>query len=140
MIEPAPPPPPPAHAFVMTGVGRFVVFADIASIRQEPDAVVMRALQVVEADFTIGTTQYLGGWSWWRFDCDDRTVDRLDFASVAVGGTEGPPTLDYQPPYPAIAGGDAAELMDVACRTVELEVVATTVAHAVRIGRAAMLD
>lgn len=133
-------PPPEAHALVLTGVGRFVVFADTATIRREPDGVRMRSLQVVEEDFTVGTTRYLGGWSWWRFDCEARMADRLDFASVAVGGAEGPSTPERQPAYPAAPGGDAAELLAVACGMVEPEVVATTVEDAVRIGRGAMAE
>ena len=132
--------PPEAHALVLTGVGRFVVFADAATIRREADGVRMRSLQIVEADFTVGTTRYLGGWSWWRFDCEGRTADRLDFASVAVGGAEGPSTPERQPAYAAAPGGDAAELLAVACGMVEPEVLATTVDEAVRIGREAMAE
>ena len=135
MIQAVPAPPPEAHALVMTGVGRFAVFADAATIRREPDGVRMRSLQVVEEDFTVGTTRYLGGWSWWRFDCEARMADRLDFASVAVGGAEGPSTPEGQPAYAAAPGGDAAELLAVACGMGEPEVVATTVGDAVRIGR-----
>lgn len=129
-----------AHALVLTGVGRFVVFADSATIMRAPDGVRMRSLQVVEEDFTVGTTRYWGGWSWWRFDCAAGTADRLDFASVAVGGAEGPATTEGQPAYPAAPGGDAAELLAVACGTAEAKVVATTVEDAVRIGRAAMAE
>ena len=131
---------PPAHQLVLTGVGRFVVFADAATIVREPERVRMRSLQVVEQDFTVGTTRYLGGWSWWRFDCEAGTADRLDFASVAIGGAEGPATPERQPAYPAAPGGDAAELLVVACGTVVPEVVATTLDEAVRIGRAAMAE
>ena len=131
---------PEAHALVLTGVGRFVVFADATTIRREPDGVRMRSLQVVEEDFTVGTTRYLGGWSWWRFDCEAGLADRLDFASVVVGGVEGPSTPEGQPTYEAAPGGDAAELLAVACGTGEPEVVATTVDQAVRIGREAMAE
>ncbi len=131
-------PAPPAHELVLTGVGRYAVFADAATIERGPEGVRMRSLQVVEEDFAVGTTRYWGGWSWWRFDCEAGTADRLDFASVAVGGIEGPATAEGQPPYPAAPGGDAAELLAVACGAVEPEAVATTVEDAVRIGRAAM--
>ena len=126
------------YELVLTGVGRFAVFADRGSIEIWPNEVLMRSLQVVEEDFTVGTKRYLGGWSWWSFDCDAGTADRLDFASVEVGGAEGPSTPEGQPAYPAAPGGDAAELLAVACGTVETEVVATTVDEAVRIGRAEM--
>lgn len=131
-------PAPPAHQLVLTGVGRFAVFADAATITRGPDGVRMRSLQVVEADFTVGTTRYWGGWSWWRFDCEAGMADRLDFASIAVGGTEGPAMAEDQPAYPAAPGGDAAELLAVACGTGPAEVVALTVDEAVRIGRAAL--
>ncbi len=133
-------PSPPAHQMVLTGVGRFAVFADVAGIERRPEAVRMRSLQVVEADFTVGTTRYLGGWSWWAFDCEAGMADRLDFASVAVGGAEGPSTPEGQPAYAAAPGGDAAELLAVACGVVEPEVVATTVDEAVRIGRERLAD
>jgi hypothetical protein len=131
-------PAPPAHELVLTGVGRFAVFADAATIARGPDGVRMRSLQVVEEDFTVGTTRYLGGWSWWRFDCEAGMADRLDFASIAVGGAEGPAMAESQPAYPAAPGGDAAELLAVACGRVEPQVVAVTVEDAVRIGRAEM--
>jgi hypothetical protein len=140
MIQDAPAPPPEAHALVLTGVGRFAVFADLATIRREPGAVRMRSLQVVEEDFRVGDTSYLGGWSWWRFNCEAGTADRLDFASVAVGGAEGPSTPETEPAYPAAPGGDAAELLAVACGTVEPEVGLMRVEDAVVIGRAAMAE
>ena len=140
-VPPPPlPPPPVGHALALTGVGRFAVFADLATIWRQPTFVLMRSLQVVEADFTVGTTRYLGGWSLWRFDCGAGMADRLDFASVAVGGAKGPAMPDGQPAYAAAPGGDAAELLAVACGTVEPEVVATTVEDAVRIGRAALAE
>lgn len=139
-MQDVPEAPPAVHALAMTGVGRFVVFADLATIEREGGIARMRSLQVVEEDFTVGTTRYLGGWSWWRFDCEAGMADRLDFASVAVGGGEGPSTPEGQPAYAAAPGGDAAELLAVACGTVEPEVAAVTVDEAVRIGRAAMAN
>ena len=140
MIQDLPPEPPAVHALAMTGVGRFAVFADLATIQREGGVARMRSLQVVEEDFTVGTTRYWGGWSWWRFDCAAGMADRLDFASVAVGGVEGPAMPEGQPAYAAAPGGDAAELLAVGCGIVEPEVVAVSVEDAVRIGRAAMAD
>ena len=71
----------PPH-LVLTGVGRWAVFADAASITREGDGTRMRAFQVAETDFTAGGQAYWGGWSWWRFDCAAGTADRLDFAMV----------------------------------------------------------
>ena len=66
------------HALVLTGVGRFAVFADAASLTPDGDGVRMRSLQINEEDMVIGDVAYAGGWSWWRFDCAAQTADRLD--------------------------------------------------------------
>jgi hypothetical protein len=132
--------PPSAHELVLTGVGRFALFADAATIARGPDGVRMRSFQVVNEDFTVGTTRYWGGWSWWRFDCEAGTADRLDFASVVVGGAEGPVTPEGQPAFPAVPGGDAAGLMTVACGKARPEVAATTLDAAVTLGRARMAE
>jgi hypothetical protein len=57
----------------------------------------------------------VGGWSRWTFDCRAKTADRLDFASLRADGTEGPVTPDDTPAYDAAPGGDAAELLALAC-------------------------
>ena len=122
---------------MLTGVGRFAIFADVTSIQPDGDGVRMRSLQVADQDFHVGDQAYWGGWSWWRFDCARRTADRLDFASIKAGGATGPATADEASPYDAAAGGDAAELMDVACNPASAgEADADTVAAAVRVGRA----
>ena len=102
-------------ALVPTGVGRFAIYADVASIEREGDVARMRELQVAEAGFRVGDVLYVGGWSRWAFDCRARTADRLDFASLRADGTEGPATPDTAPAYDAAPGGDAAELLAVAC-------------------------
>lgn len=103
------------HRFVLTGVGRFAVLADMVSLERDGDGVRLRAFQVAEEDFHVGDQAYWGGWSWWRFDCAARTADRLDFAAVKAGGAEGPATPDPAPPYAAVEGGDAFELLTAAC-------------------------
>ena len=107
--------PPSEPRLVETGVGRFAVFADTASIRREGDVAYMRELQVVETGFEVGGTIYVGGWSRWAFDCVAGTADRLDLAPLGGDGSEGPATPDPAPAFPAAPGGDAAELMAVAC-------------------------
>ncbi|WP_303703271.1 hypothetical protein [Brevundimonas naejangsanensis] len=108
---PPPPPaveaaPPPLLAF--TGSNRFAVFADLASIRPEPDegasVVRMRSLQISREDMLIGGVAYVGGWSWWRFNCAAWMADRLDFASLRADGTEGPVTPENAPPAPITPG------------------------------------
>lgn len=124
---------------VLTGVGRFAVLADLSTISRTGDRVRMRSLQVTDEDFQAGGQTYWGGWSWWAFDCAARTADRLDFASLREGGAEGPLTPDTAPAYSAAAGGDAAELLAVACDpAVAGEPDADNLADAVRIGRAAL--
>ena len=131
--------PPDGPQLVLTGVGRFAVLADLSTIRRAGDTARMRALQVAEDDFEIGGQTYWGGWSWWAFDCRSRTADRLDFASVREGGAEGPATPDAAPAYAAAPGGDAAELLAVACEPASAgEADADNLTDAVRIGRAAL--
>ena len=123
---------------VLTGVGRFAVLADLSTVSRDGDMTRMRSL-VTEEDFTVGGQTYWGGWSWWTFDCRSRTADRLDFASVRTGGAEGPATPDAAPAYPAAPGGDAAELLAVACDPASAgEADADTLQDAVRVGRAAL--
>jgi hypothetical protein len=128
------------YGFVLTGVGRFAILADRVSTERDGDGLRMRALQVAEDGFEVAGQPYWGGWSWWRFDCRARTADRLDFAAVKAGGAEGPATPDEAPPYPAAPGGDAAELLAVACDPASAgEADADNLADAVRVGRAALL-
>ncbi|MFN4296045.1 MAG: surface-adhesin E family protein [Brevundimonas sp.] len=134
-------PQPIAHDLVLSSVGRFAVFADRASLQREGDVVTIRALQVVEPGFEAGGRAYAGGWSHWRFDCAARTGDRLDFASLAEDGTEGPATPDSTPPAPVSPGGDMGDLFDIACggAAADDEGVATAAA-AVSLGRARLAE
>ena len=128
------------HSFSLIGVGRFAVLADIASRSSGPDGVRMRALQVSEEAMQIGSARYIGGWSWWQFDCQARTADRLDFASLKDDLSEGPITPEHQPPYAISPGGDAAELFAVACEGLTPPLEATTVQEAVALAHRAMGD
>lgn len=128
------------HALVLTGVGRFAVFADAASLTPDGEGVRMRSLQVSEEDMVIGGVAYAGGWSWWRFDCVAQTADRLDFASLKADGTEGPITPENASPYAIAPGGDAAELAAVACSHEPRTADALSTADAVRIGRERMKE
>lgn len=129
------------HSFVLTHLGRFAVFADRASIKRDGDVAEMRALQVADAGFRVGEQPYWGGWSRWRFDCAARTADRLDFASVKEGGDEAAPFPDDAPAYDAAPGGEAAELLGIACTVASVNVPdAQSVEEAVRLGRAALAD
>ena len=124
---------------VETGVGRFAIYADAASIEQEGDIAHMRELQVTEAGFKVGDVTYVGGWSRWAFDCRAKTADRLDFSSLRADGTEGPATADPAPAYAAAPGGDAAELLAVACGD-RISPETLTLDEAIRRGQAALAD
>ena len=124
---------------VDTGVGRFALFADVASIAREGDVARMRSLQVAEQGFHVGEVLYVGGWSRWAFDCRAGTADRLDFSSLRADGVEGPATPDPAPPYDAAPGGDAAELLAVACGDVA-PAHGLTVQEAVTRGQATLAD
>lgn len=124
---------------VETGVGRFAHYADVASIERQGDQARMRALQVAETGFSVAEVVYVGGWSWWAFDCAAETADRLDFASLRADGVEGPATPDNAPPYPAAPGGDAAELMALAC-AVASPLDTLTLDQAIRRGQTALSD
>ena len=128
------------HALVLTGVGRFAIFADAASLTPDGEGVRMRSLQVSEEDMVIGGVAYAGGWSWWRFDCAAQTADRLDFASLKADGSEGPITPTKSAPFAIAPGGDAAELAAVACGAETRTADAVSTADAVRIGRERMKD
>lgn len=132
----AAPQPTTEHRLVLTGVGRFAIFADAASVTRDGDGVRMRSLQVSEEDMVIGGTAYSGGWSWWRFDCTAQTADRLDFASLRADGVEGPITPTKSSPYAIAPGGDAAELAAVACASGSPTADAATAADAVKLGQA----
>lgn len=131
--------PPEEPRLVPTGVGRFAHYADVASIVREGERVRMRGLQVAEAGFSVGDVVYVGGWSWWAFDCGAGMVDRLDFAALRADGVEGPATPDPAPPYAAAPGGDAAELMVVACAA-PAPAPALTLQGAIRHGQTALAD
>ena len=126
-------------ALVPTGVGRFAIYADVASIERDGDMARMRELQVTEAGFKVGDVTYVGGWSQWAFDCRARTADRLDFSSLRADGVEGPATPEPAPAYDAAPGGDAAELLAVACGEARPETV-LTLDQAIERGRSALAD
>nr|WP_314437448.1 surface-adhesin E family protein [uncultured Brevundimonas sp.] len=129
----------PAPALVPVGVGRFAIYADVNSIAREGDIARMRELQVAETGFKVGDVIYVGGWSRWAFDCRAMTADRLDFSSLRADGTEGPATPDAAPAYPAAPGGDAAELLAVACAAYPPTDTLTT-DEAIGRGQAALAD
>ena len=126
---------------LMTGVGRFALFADLDTLQRHGDQAVIRALQVAEPGFEAGGTVYWGGWSWWAFDCTATTADRLDFASLDDQGREGPATPEPSPAYPVAPGGDAAELMATACGEVDADLpLYTSLETAVAAGQSALTD
>lgn len=127
-----------AHAFVLTGAGRFAVLADLTTRRRTGEIAEIRSLQLSEEAFVIGDKTYVGGWSNWRFNCAAKTADRLDFASLRDNGVEGPITPEPSPAYEAAPGGDAAELLAVACASELPSPEARSLEDAIRLGRAAL--
>lgn len=123
------------HRLVFLGAGRFAQYADLATLGHDETGGRIRTFQVVPADFTAGGQSYWGGWSWWKFDCQSGTVDRLDFASVREDGHEGPATPDREPAYIAAQGGDAFEMLVAACNPNDYDTDATSLEDAVRQGR-----
>lgn len=129
-------PPAEPHRFVYLGSGRYAQYADMATLTPDGDGGRIRVFQVVEADFRAAGAAYWGGWSWWRFDCGpDGQVDRLDFAAVRDGGTEGPATPDDVPAYVPAQGGDAFEMLVAACNPDDYDIDFTTLEAAVAHGR-----
>ncbi|WP_409018729.1 hypothetical protein [Brevundimonas vesicularis] len=124
----------------LTSLGRFAILADTASRTVEGRTVRMRALQVSEDDMVVGQKTYVGGWSWWRFDCAAGTADRLDFASLNADLVEGPATPESQPPFAISPGGDAAGLAGAACGEEQAVPDATSIAEAVRLARQRLAD
>ena len=126
----------PPHRFVFLDADRFAHYADLASLEPEGSGGRIRVFQVVAPDFRAAGAAYWGGWSWWRFDCDAGVkVDRLDFAHGGEGGAEGPATPDSAPPYEAVQGGDAFEMVVAACNPDDYYTDATTLEEAVTEGR-----
>lgn len=134
-------PPPADRDLVLSGLGRFAVFADRDSMEREDQIVTLRALQVAETGFEAGGRAYVGGWSAWRFDCARRMGDRLDFSSLAEDGTEGPATPEPAPARPIGENGDMAGLFEVACGAPSADAVtAASVDEAIALGRARLAE
>jgi hypothetical protein len=133
-------PAPGGRQLLLIGVGRYAVFADLSTRTRSGENARIRSLQVVEPGFEVDGRAFWGGWSWWAFDCGARTADRLDFASVSEGGVEGPAVPDTDPSYPAAPGGDAAELLTVACFGPANEPTLATVESAVTAGQQALAE
>lgn len=137
-LEPAVPA-PDGPELVLTDVGRFAVFADRATLNREGDTATLRSLQVAPEGFEAGGRRYVGGWSNWRFDCAARTADRLDFASLAEDGAEGPATPENNPPRPV--NDTNVALFDIACGAPSAEPpISESIAEAVELGRARLAE
>ncbi len=134
-------PPPANRDLVLSGLGRFAVFADRDSMEREDQTVTLRALQVAETGFEAGGRAYVGGWSAWRFDCARRMGDRLDFSSLAEDGTEGPVTPEAAPARPVGEDGEMAALFEIACGAPAADAVtAASVDEAIALGRARLAE
>lgn len=129
-----------AHAeedrrFQLTGIGRFTYLVDLDTVSREGDVVRLRSLQVTPEPMKIGNTLYIGGYSWWHFDCAAQMASRLDYASLMDDFSEGPTTPINAPPYAIAKGGDADELAQVGCGVVPQEVSARSIIEAIALSR-----
>lgn len=140
LLAQSPQPPATEMNLSLVGVGRFANLVDTASLKTGPDGVEIRNLQVSQDDMLIGYKAYVGGWSWWRFDCPQGTADRLDFAALTSDLIEGPRTPENQPPFPASPGGDAAEILAIACGQTVPPKGTASLSEAIRMARQAMAD
>lgn len=111
--------------------GRFTYFADLDSLSRDGDFARVRSLQLTDEPVMLGGKGYIGGYSWWRFDCVRKTAQRLDYASLRDDMVVGPVTPITGPVIDLAPGGEAAELAAVACGLVELRLDARTLAQAI---------
>lgn len=125
---------------MLSGQGRFAQFADVATRATDADGKVrMRVLQLSTEPMVIGPHTYVGGWSWWQFECKNdgpHSGYRQDFASVRDDAQIGPATPTRDQPMPLAPGGDAAELAAIACGDTEIRLDATDLASAMALAKA----
>ena len=111
--------------------GRFTYFADLDSVSHDGNFARVRSLQLTDEPMVISSKSYIGGYSWWRFDCVRKTAQRLDYASLSEDTVVGPVTPINGTEIDLAPGGEAAELAAVACGFVEPRVDASTLAQAI---------
>lgn len=121
--------------FHLTGIGRFAYLVDLDTISRDQDIVRLRSLQLSPEPMLIGNTRYIGGYSWWQFDCAGNMATRLDYASLTDALVEGPVTPTRAVPYAIAAGGDADELAQVGCGRIPAEVSARSLEEAIALSR-----
>lgn len=128
-------PQPPETRLQLVREGRFTYFADLDSLTREGDVARMRSLQLTDEPFAISDTNFIGGYSWWRFDCVRRTAQRLDYASLRDDKLVGPIMAIDGPEIDLAPGGEAAELATVACGIAEPRIDADTLDQAIALAR-----
>lgn len=115
--------------------GRFVYFAELDSITRDGANARMRSVQLSAEPSAIGGKNYIGGYSWWQFDCIAKTGQRMDYASLRDDLVIGPVMPIDGPVIELSPGGEAAELAAVACGWVEPRVDATHLSKAIQLTR-----
>ena len=124
------------------GDGRFVMFLDRATLDGGGPQWEARSFQVTAEGFEVGGEGFVGGWSYWEFDCDswNRYADLRAFASVREDGTVGPRTPSDLERGQTVSPGSGEEgLLDIACaEDVWERDVITSLDEAVRVGREAL--
>ncbi len=122
---------------------RFVRYLDRATLEGGGPQWEARTFQVTAEGFEVGGQPYIGGWSYWEFDCDQwrRQTDLLAFASVREDGTIGPRTKDDVPAEEPTRGSAEWPLWTLACAPdIWDRDVITSLDEAVREGREALAE
>lgn len=127
---------PPELRLQKVREGRFTYFADLDTLSREGDIARLRSLQLADEPMVIGDKAYLGGYSWWSFDCAAQTARRLDYASLSDALVEGPVTPTRGETQELAPGGEAAELAAVACGQTPQRIDANSLPAAVEIAKA----
>jgi hypothetical protein len=135
----------PAYAqapnLALTWLGRDAVFVDMTSIRKTGDDAAFRLLRIVDGQDAIAGERFLGGWQTAKIDCKARTFRGISFAALRESGAAGPERTITSPPYPIAGGSAEAGMAAAVChKTRTYGERATSLAEAVRIGRAKLLE
>lgn len=133
----------PVELIAAEGEGRFVMFLDRATLDGGGPQWEARSFQVTAEGFEVGGQAFVGGWSYWEFDCDSwmRTADLRAFASVREDGTVGPLTRDSGDDKTVAPGSTVEGLVNIACAADVWErKVITSLDEAIRVGREALAE
>lgn len=115
--------------------GRFTYFAELDSISRDGDIARVRSLQLSGEPMLIEENRFIGGYSWWQFDCANKLGRRLDYASLRDDRVVGPVVPINGTDIELAPGGEAAELATVACGWTPARVDANSLSAAIELSR-----